>query len=134
MTRERAKHTTSTQITEKPLNLQRTLNNPYTYRFSLLLLSAILLLCLLDMPYGYYQFVRIVSFVLSGYFTYIAYNQKKTVYLLIFITAGLLFNPIFKVALGKEIWRIVDIGYAAFLIMILIIELREKRSTATNKS
>jgi hypothetical protein len=85
------------------------------------------------MPYGYYQFVRIVSFVLSGYFAYVTYSHKKTVYLLIFVIAGLLFNPIIKVALGKEIWRMVDIGYAGFLIMVLIFELRRKRSTATNK-
>lgn len=114
---------------ESQLNSQRKLNNLYTYRFSLLILAVILLLCLLDMPYGYYQFVRFFSFVLSGYFAYVAYNHKKTVLLLIFIIAGLLFNPIIKTPLGKEIWQMVDIGYAGFLIIVLIFELIKKGNT-----
>ena len=65
------------------------------------------------MPYGYYQLTRIVSFVLSGYFAYVAFSKKKIFMLVIFLIAGLLFNPIVKVVLGKQIWQIVDFIYAA---------------------
>ncbi|MFT5253357.1 MAG: hypothetical protein ACI87N_002390 [Flavobacteriales bacterium] len=91
-----------------------------------------LLVCLLDMPYGYYQLVRIVSFVLSGYFAYTAYRRKRIITLLIFIIAGLLFNPIVKVALGIAIWQIVDIIYAGILIMFLITDLMKNKTTTTN--
>ncbi len=42
-----------------------------------LLLVAMLLLCLLHMPYGYYEFVRFVSMVAFAFMAYKYCEEKK---------------------------------------------------------
>ena len=79
-------------------------------------LAILLLIGLFDMPYGYYQLIRIVSFVIFIYLGITAYSDQRIVSVVVFAVGALLFNPIFKVALGRQIWNIVDILYAAFLI------------------
>lgn len=79
-------------------------------------LALLLLICLLDMPYGYYQLIRIVSFVIFIYLGITAYSDQRIAAVIVFAVGVLLFNPIFKVALGRQIWNVVDIIYAAFLI------------------
>ena len=74
------------------------------------------------MPYGYYEFVRVFAFVV---FIYLAYKskQEKSDFLLVLHSIGaLLFNPIFTVALGRDIWRIVDVIYAILLVYSIIKE------------
>lgn len=80
-------------------------------------LSVLLLLCLFDMPYGYYQFVRFVTFALFAYFALDEYNadNKKIAYL--YVAIALLFQPFFKISLGREIWNVVDVIVALFLII-----------------
>jgi uncharacterized protein DUF6804 len=72
-------------------------------------LAILFFLCLLRMPYGYYQFVRFSALV--G-FTVLAYqmmkNQNKTE-MIIYIGLAILFQPLIKIALGREIWNVVDV-------------------------
>ena len=77
-------------------------------------LIIVLMLCLLDMPYGYYQFVRISSFVGLGFLTYREYQEKN---IGIFLIGAILFNPIIKLNLGRQVWQIVD---ATFSIVLLV--------------
>jgi hypothetical protein len=72
-------------------------------------LAIALFLCLFNMPYGYYQFVRFIS--MCG-FAYLAYssnevNNKNEAF--VYIGLAILFQPIFKIALGRTIWNIVDV-------------------------
>jgi len=74
-----------------------------------ILISILLFLCLADMPYGYYQFVRVVA---SGFFAYAAYHENengKKEFVLIFIILAFLFQPFFKIALGRTLWNVVDV-------------------------
>ena len=83
-----------------------------------IVLAILFFLCLADMPYGYYQFVR---FAASCSFIYFALNRKNddTVkYVYIFL--ALLFQPFIKIALGRTNWNIVDVVVAGFLIMSVI--------------
>ena len=64
--------------------------------------------CLLDMPYGYYQFVRFAAIVGFAYLAYSAKEQNRNNEMLIFIALTLLFQPFIKIALGRTIWNIVD--------------------------
>ena len=41
------------------------------------ILAALLLLCLLHMPYGYYQLIRWAVLVCFAYFAYDYYNYKR---------------------------------------------------------
>ena len=61
------------------------------------------------MPYGYYQFVR---FAAAAFFVYAAYNENESgskELALVFIVLAILFQPFFKIALGRTLWNIVDV-------------------------
>lgn len=74
-----------------------------------IILAIFLLLCLLDMPYGYYQFVRFAAMVGFAYLGYSAKEQNRKNEMLLFIALTLLFQPFIKIALGRATWNIVDI-------------------------
>jgi uncharacterized membrane protein YhfC len=47
---------------------------------------------------------------------YYSYEQKRKVEVIIYIGLALLFQPFFKVALGRTIWNVVDVVIAIGLI------------------
>ena len=77
-----------------------------------LILIPLLLACLLHMPYGYYQLVRVVA---TAAFAFLAYQERENSLLWVFIGLALLFQPFEKIALGRTVWNIVDIAVAVFL-------------------
>lgn len=85
-----------------------------------LILTILFILCLLDMPYGYFQFVRFVGmggFILLAYFD--SPNENKTL-MIVWICSAVLINPLIKVPLGRTIWNITDIIWAIFLLTTVI--------------
>ena len=46
-------------------------------KYLYLILSILLLLCLLPMPYGYYMFVRFVSMAAFGVMSYQSFNRTR---------------------------------------------------------
>jgi len=82
-------------------------------------LSIIFLLCLLDMPYGYYQAVRFVGMLGFALLAYYSYDDNKKVEVIIYISLALLFQPFIEVALGRTIWNVVDVIASAGLIISL---------------
>lgn len=91
-------------------------------KYLYLILSAILLLCLLPMPYGYYTFVRFVLMVPFGVIAYRYYTQHKMALMITFASLTLLFQPFIKIALGRTMWNIVDVLVAVLLIVLWIKE------------
>ncbi len=82
-------------------------------------LAILMFLCLLDMPYGFYQFVRFVALIGFGILAYQANQVQKQTEMIVFGALALLFQPFFKIALGREIWNIVDVIVALGLIITL---------------
>lgn len=83
-----------------------------------LIMVVILLICLFDMPYGYYQLVRFVAMIVFGINAY-NYGVKENSLLMITMgTLALLFQPLFPITLGKTIWNIVDVIVAIFLLYL----------------
>ena len=72
-------------------------------------LAILMFLCLLDMPYGFYQFVRFVALIVFGILAYKANEENKNTEMIIYGGLALLFQPFFKIALGREMWNIVDV-------------------------
>ncbi len=72
-------------------------------------LILLLLVCLLDMPYGYYQFVRFFALVAFGFMAYRSFDENKQKTSLLYFVLAVLFQPFFKIALGRGIWNFVDI-------------------------
>lgn len=83
-------------------------------------LAFLLFLCLLDMPYGFYQFVRFLALIGFGVLAYIANEQNRNTEMIIYGGLALLFQPFFKIALGREMWNIVDVIVGIGLIGSLI--------------
>mgnify|MGYP006170668901 CR=1 FL=1 len=80
-------------------------------------LSILLLLCLADMSYGYFQFVRFISLIGFAVLAYQANEQGKQTEVIIYGALALLFQPLFKISLGRSIWNIVDVIVAVGLFL-----------------
>ena len=92
-----------------------------------LFLAAMLLLCLAPMPYGYFMLVRFVMMVACGWMAYQYYQRNKTVATWVFGILAMLFQPMYKIALGRTVWNIVDVIVAIFLIVLFIVEWRREK-------
>lgn len=87
-----------------------------------ILLSILLLICLLKMPYGYYQLIRIIATVTFLYLAYLGKKKGENNTVFIFIGLALLFQPFLKISLGREIWNIVDVIVATYLLLNVFIK------------
>jgi len=109
-----------------------------------IVLSVLLLLCLAPMPYGYYQLVRFIAMTVFGVIAWLHYATRhssrlyvtevqegyikddsttihsKVSMAIVFGALALLFQPFFKIALGRILWNIVDIIVAGMLIIMWI--------------
>lgn len=72
-------------------------------------LSILLFLCLADMPYGYYQFVRFIAMIAFAYLAFLASQDQRNNEMFIFIGLAILFQPLIKISLGRTLWNIVDV-------------------------
>lgn len=79
-------------------------------------LAILLLLCLADMPYGYFQFVRWAAMVGFALLAFDASEKNRQQEMILYIGLAILFQPVFKIALGRGLWNIVDVVVAGFLI------------------
>ena len=87
-----------------------------------IILALLLILCLLDMPYSFYQLVRFVALVGFGYLAVMANKQHNTNAVFIYIALAILFQPFFKIALGRTIWNVVDVIVSITLVVSLVIK------------
>ena len=95
-----------------------------------LILAAMMLLCLAPMPYGYYMLVRFVAMVVFCLMAYRYYSRNKAIAACVFGVLALLFQPIYKIALGRMLWNMVDVLVAALLIALFFLERRlEKKGS-----
>ena len=90
-----------------------------------LILAAMMLLCLAPMPYGYFQLVRFVAMIVFGLMAYRYYQNQKMVATWVFGALALLFQPIYKIALGRVVWNVVDVIVALLLIALFVMEWRK---------
>ncbi len=81
------------------------------------ILSILFFLCLADMPYGFYQLVRFIALIGFSFLAYRANDEGKQTEMIIYGGLALLFQPFFKIALGREIWNIVDMLVAIGLLL-----------------
>jgi Gpi18-like mannosyltransferase len=84
------------------------------------------------MPYGYYQLVRFISMVVFVILGYYALDAKREVEAIIFFALAILFQPLFKIALGRMIWNIVDVVVGVGLIASLVLQTNHRNSTKIN--
>jgi len=77
--------------------------------------AVLLIICLLPMEYGYFMIVRFVSMILFSYYAYLE-REKGGSKLWLFIALALLFQPFYKISLGRTLWNVVDVAIAGLLV------------------
>lgn len=79
-------------------------------------MAALMLIAIKDLPYGYYTFLRISTF-LSSIALACVYSKKYSSLFISFIIVGILFNPIIPIHLTKDIWRYINILVGIFFMI-----------------
>ncbi len=84
-----------------------------------IVLAVILFICVFDMPYEYYQFVRIAMTFGFSYLAYSANKLNKDNEFIPYIVAVLVFQPFATVHLSKIMWNIIDVIIGVSLLATL---------------
>lgn len=79
-------------------------------------LALALLLCLASMPYGYYMVVRYGAAVIFGVMAYRYYEEKKNSWAVVWGALAFLFQPVIKIEVGREVWNVLDVLIALYLL------------------
>ena len=96
--------------------------------------TAMLVIALAPLPYGYYTLLRLVVCVCAGVIAYQNYVQtggKITSWFVGLVGLALLFNPIFPVHLTRGIWAPINLASAVFLLAHMWFERDRKWSRRT---
>jgi Family of unknown function (DUF6804) len=75
-----------------------------------------------DNPYGYYVLLRWVCCAIFIFLTYQAYMQNKQTWIWVFGVTALIYNPVLRVHLGREIWSIVNILTIGIVLASILIQ------------
>ena len=84
-----------------------------------IIIAVALLLCLLPLPYGYYELVRLRGMVCFAVLAYRSYQQKREGWTVAYAALALLFQPFFKIVLGRGMWNMVNVAVAGLLLWTL---------------
>ena len=97
-----------------------------------LILAALMLICLAPMPYSYYMLVRFVAMVVFGIMAYQYYTKQKAIASVVFGVLAVLFQPIYKIALGRVTWNVIDVAVATLLVGLFVLEKRLEKKSAVS--
>jgi hypothetical protein len=87
-----------------------------------IVLAVLFFLCLLDMPYGFYQLVRFIALIGFSVLAYQSFENENKNLTIVYIGLAILFQPLIKISLGREIWNIVDVIVGIGLIVSIFIK------------
>jgi hypothetical protein len=73
------------------------------------------------MPYGYFQLVRFLALVGFVILAYLANEHGNKMETIIYSCLAVLFQPLIKIALGRQIWNIVDVVIGVALIVSIFL-------------
>ncbi len=93
--------------------------------FVKILLALLFFLCVLRLPYGYYQGVRLLALVGFGYLSYNSFENGRKNIAVVYALLAILFQPIFKIALGREFWNVLDIVIGLGLLVSLFVKVNK---------
>lgn len=85
-------------------------------------LAILFFLCLVAMPYGYYQFVRFLALIGFAILAYKSYERQENTMTIVYVSLAILFQPLLKISLGRELWNIVDVIVGIGLIVSIFME------------
>jgi hypothetical protein len=90
-------------------------------------LAILFFLCLADMPYGFYELVRFTALVGFAILAFQANKEGKQIEMVIYAILALLFQPFFKIALGRALWNSIDLVVGVALLISIFIKPKESQ-------
>jgi len=87
-----------------------------------IILAILFFICLAELPYGFYQFVRFAALVGFTILAYQANEKENKTEMIIYICLAILFQPLIKISLGREIWNVVDVIVGLALLVSIFIK------------
>jgi len=91
-----------------------------------IILAMLFFLCLLKMPYGYYQIVRFIGLVGFALLAYHASERKNKNEMIIYACLAMLFQPFLKFSLSRQIWNAIDVIVGIGLLISAIYPIKNK--------
>ena len=90
--------------------------------------AILLFVALVHLPIGYYTFLRIAVTGIAVYNAYEARNDANKLWMIFFIVAAIVFNPILPIHLRhKSEWRVIDIIFGVFFLACCLPLLSKKK-------
>jgi len=80
------------------------------------IVAGMLFLGAMPLPYGYYTLMRLIACGIFAFASFVSYNRKNPTLPWVYGFLAVLFNPVFKIHLPKEVWIVIDIGAGIFLL------------------
>jgi len=78
--------------------------------------SIMLFVGVAPLPYGYYMLLRFVATGVFIWAAFIAYDRNHESLLWVYGVLAILFNPLIKIHLPKELWAVIDVGSGILLL------------------
>jgi hypothetical protein len=86
----------------------------------ILLVAIALLACLFPLAYGMFMLIRFVAAVVFAALAYDYFKRDRNTAGWVFVALTLLFQPLFKIALTRTVWNVVDVVVAIGLVVVLL--------------
>ncbi len=86
------------------------------------ILAGLFIGCLTQVPYGYYQFLRLACFVLYSVLAYMEFKKLHYPLTILCVCAALLFNPIKIVVLDRDLWQEIDRVMACLMLLWMMVD------------
>lgn len=94
-----------------------------------LVLAFALLLCLSDMPYSYYNIVRLATTVIFSCWIYVYYKNGSMTNAIFSGWIVVIFQPFFRIRVDYETWAMLDFILAAIIFVVLFLKLKKYERT-----
>ncbi len=78
------------------------------------------------MPYGFYQFTRFAALVGFAVLAYRANEEGNKTEAILYVVLAILFQPFIKIALGRDVWNVIDVVVGVGLVASLFIKPKTK--------
>lgn len=83
--------------------------------------AGLSLLAVADLPYGYYMFLRWAVCAVSVYVVVLGLQTGRIWAAWLYGALAVLFNPIFRIHLSKDIWQPINVITSILLVLAVIV-------------
>ncbi len=77
------------------------------------------------MPYGFYQLLSLLALAGFAVLAFMANKEGRQSEMIVYIVLAVLFQPLLKISLGRELWNVVDLIVGVGLLVSVVVEKRK---------